>query len=134
MSQNPLSNAQVMELAAYAAGNGKTLFNFLFNDMKFTPHKYTEKEQADFRARGEVTFPYAYITDGSGNYVPNANPSYVAAGAQKYSVTFSCTPSFLEMRLIDANKTGAQEVVKTMHTVNSAYGSQDVDVIFFQAR
>ena len=77
MSQNPLSNAQVMELAAYAAGNGKTLFNFLFNDMKFTPHKYTEKEQADFRARGEVTFPYAYYTDGFGNYVPNANPSCI---------------------------------------------------------
>ena len=77
MSQNPLSNAQVKELAAYAAGNGKTLFNFLFNDMKFTPHKYTEKEQADFRARGEVTFPYAYYTDGFGNYVPNANPSCI---------------------------------------------------------
>ena len=134
MRENPLSNAQVKELSAYAAGNGETLFDLLFNRMKFMPHKYTEKERADFCAKGEVVYPYAYVTDRSGNYVLNANPSYVAAGAQKLSSPYGYTPSLFEMRLIDANKTGAQEVVKTMHTVDSTYGGQDVDVIFFQAR
>ena len=134
MRENPLSNAQVKELSEYAAGNGETLFDLLFNRMKFMPHKYTEKERADFCAKGEVVYPYAYVTDRSGNYVLNANPSYVAAGAQKLSSPYGYTPSLFEMRLIDANKTGAQEVVKTMHTVDSTYGGQDVDVIFFQAR
>lgn len=134
MRENPLSSAQVKELTAYAAGNGETLFNFLFNDMKFTPHKYTGKEQADFRARGEVVFPYAYVTDGSGNYVLNACPSYVAAGAQNLTGPGGFEPSLVGMRLIDANKVGAQEEPKVMFNVNSKYGGQDVDVIFFQAR
>ena len=102
--------------------------------MKFTPHKYTEKEQADFRARGEVVFPYTYVTDGSGNYVLNACPSYVAAGAQNLTGPGGFEPSLVGMRLIDANKVGAQEEPKVMFNVNSKYGGQDVDVIFFQAR
>ena len=137
MKENPLNAEQVKHLAEYAAKKGKTIFEYLVNDMKFQPVRVTDEEKAERTAQGiyDVQNVYPFEPADMTKHIVAGHP-YLAAGAQNLKQESGMTlgsflPLTVYMQAVAMDQVGAG-IDKI--DINDNYGSAvDADLLFFLA-
>ena len=137
MKENPLNAEQAQHLAEYAAKRGKTLFEYLVNDMKFQPVRVTDEEKAERTAQGiyDVQNVYPFEPADMTKHIVAGHP-YLAAGAQNLKQESGMTlgsflPLTVYMQAVAMDQVGAG-IDKI--DINDNYGSAvDADLLFFLA-
>ena len=141
MTDNPLSAAQVKALAKYCKEKDTTLFEFLFNEMGFTP--YVDRNGSAQIMMQAFDKDYS-LTSGDGRnfaYVPKScyvkgKTVYLAAGSQRLEseqgVTcgYSTAPLYGSLQAVKATEK-AEDSSKVNVYCNKKYIG-DVAMMFFQ--
>lgn len=138
MKANPLNKDQVEALAKYAAERGKTLFEYLINDMKFYPVRVTDEEKAERTAQGiyDVQNVYPFEAADMTRHIVTGHP-YLVTGAQnlehvtEMSFGYCVPPMYVRVQAIAMDQVGAgNDKIK----IKSYYpGAVEADLLFFLA-
>ena len=138
MKANPLNKDQVEALAKYAAERGKTLFEYLINDMKFYPVRVTDEEKAERTAQGiyDVQNVYPFEQLDMTRHIVTGHP-YLVTGAQnlehvtEMSFGYCVPPMYVRVQAIAMDQVGAgNDKIK----IKSYYpGAVEADLLFFLA-
>ena len=137
MKENPLNAQQVKDLAEYAAQKGKTIFEYLVNDLKFYPVRVTDEEKAERSAQGiyDVQNVYPFQSTDLTKHTVTGHP-YLAAGAQNLKQESEMTlgyflPLTVYVQAVAMDQVGAET---DKIDINDNYGSAvDADLLFFLA-
>ena len=137
MKENPLNAQQVKDLAEYAAQKGKTIFEYLVNDLKFYPVRVTDEEKAERSAQGiyDVQNVYPFQSTDLTKHTVTGHP-YLAAGAQNLKQESEKTlgyflPLTVYVQAVAMDQVGAET---DKIDINDNYGSAvDADLLFFLA-
>ena len=138
MKENPLNAEQAQHLAEYAAKRGKTLFEYLVNDMKFQPVRVTDEEKAERTAQGiyDVQNVYPFEAADMTRHIVTGHP-YLVTGAQnlehvtEMSFGYCVPPMYVRVQAIAMDQVGAgNDKIK----IKSYYpGAVEADLLFFLA-
>ena len=133
-----LNKDQVEALAKYAAERGKTLFEYLINDMKFYPVRVTDEEKAERTAQGiyDVQNVYPFEAADMTRHIVTGHP-YLVTGAQnlehvtEMSFGYCVPPMYVRVQAIAMDQVGAgNDKIK----IKSYYpGAVEADLLFFLA-
>ena len=137
MKENPLNALQVKDLAEYAAQKGKTIFEYLVNDLKFYPVRVTDEEKAERSAQGiyDVQNVYPFQSTDLTKHTVTGHP-YLAAGAQNLKQESEMTlgyflPLTVYVQAVAMDQVGAET---DKIDINDNYGcAVDADLLFFLA-
>ena len=137
MKENPLNAQQVKDLAEYAAQKGKTIFEYLVNDLKFYPVRVTDEEKAERSAQGiyDVQNVYPFQSTDLTKHTVTGHP-YLAAGAQNLKQESEMTlgyflPLTVYVQAVAMDQVGAET---DKIDINDNYGcAVDADLLFFLA-
>ena len=138
MKENPLNAQQVKDLAEYAAQKGKTIFEYLVNDLKFYPVRVTDEEKAERTAQGiyDVQNVYPFEPVDMTRHIVTGHP-YLVTGAQnlehvtEMSLGYCVPPMYVRVQAIAMEQVGAgNDKIK----IKSYYpGAVEADLLFFLA-
>ena len=140
MKENPLNAEQAQHLAEYAAKRGKTLFEYLVNDMKFQPVRVTDEEKAERTAQGiyDVQNVYPFEPVDMTRHIVAGHP-YLAAGAQNLykeeeipcGIYYCLPPHYVYVNAVAMNQVGAgTDKIKIWSSGSDAV---EADLLFFLA-
>ncbi len=140
MKENPLNAEQAQHLAEYAAKRGKTLFEYLVNDMKFQPVRVTDEEKAERTAQGiyDVQNVYPFEPVDMTRHIVAGHP-YLAAGAQNLykeeeipcGIYYCQPPRSVFVNAVAMNQVGAgTDKIKIWSSGSDAV---EADLLFFLA-
>ena len=140
MKENPLNAEQAQHLAEYAAKRGKTLFEYLVNDMKFQPVRVTDEEKAERTAQGiyDAQNVYPFEPVDMTRHIVAGHP-YLAAGAQNLykeeeipcGIYYCLPPHYVYVNAVAMNQVGAgTDKIKIWSSGSDAV---EADLLFFLA-